>query len=166
MSTYNKIIQLLQGIDIKVINHPPTHTSQESALARGESINIGGKALVMKTGDNFGIFVLSAARTIDSRKLKDYFKVRRIRFATKEELDALTGLPSGAVPPFGRPVFDLNLYADNSILENEFIAFNAGSLTTSIKMKVEDYIKIVNPVVFSFSVKTQETNPSPLIGEG
>jgi Ala-tRNA(Pro) deacylase len=114
----------------------------------------GGKALVMKAGDNFGIFVLSADRTMESKKLKDYFKIRRIRFATKEELVTLTGLPSGAVPPFGRPVFDLNLYADNSILENEFIAFNAGSLTTSIKMKVDDYIKIANPIIFSFSSDT------------
>jgi Ala-tRNA(Pro) deacylase len=123
-------------------------------------MSIGGKALVMKTGDTFGIFVLSADRTIDSKKLKEYFKVRRIRFATKEELVTLTGLPSGAVPPFGRPVFDLNLYADNSILENEFIAFNAASLTTSIKMKVEDYIKIANPIIFSCSSQTPKT-PSP-----
>ena len=151
MTTYDKIIQLLHGIDIKVIEHPPTHTSQESALARGESMSIGGKALVMKAGDTFGIFVLSADRIMDSKKLKDYFKIKQIRFATKEELDALTGLPSGAVPPFGRPVFDLNLYADNSILENEYIAFNAGSLTISIKMKVDDYIKIAKPVIFSFS---------------
>jgi len=153
MSTFAKIIQLLQGLDIKIIEHPPTHTSQESAKARGESMSIGGKALVLKTGDNFGIFVLSADRTMDSKTLKDYFKIRKIRFATKEELDALTGLPPGAVPPFGRPVFDLNLYADNSILENEFIAFNAGSLTTSIKMKVDDYVRIAKPVIFSFSTE-------------
>ena len=151
MPIYTQITRLLQGLDIKIIEHPPTYTSEESAKARGESMSIGGKALVMKTGGNFGIFVLSADRTMDSKKLKDYFKIRRIRFATKEELDTLTGLPSGAVPPFGRPVFDIDLYADNSILENEFIAFNAGSLTTSIKMKVDDYIKIAKPIIFSFS---------------
>ena len=151
MYAYDKLTQLFQGIDIKVIAHPPTHTSQESALARGESMSIGGKALVMKIGDTFGIFVLSADKTADSKKLKDHFKIRRIRFATKEELAVLTGLPSGAVPPFGRPVFDLDLYVDNSILENEFIAFNAGLLTTSIKMKVSDYLEIAKPTIFSFS---------------
>ena len=151
MPIYTQITRLLQGLDIKIIEHPPTHTSEESAKARGESMSIGGKALVLKTGDVFGIFVLSADRTMDSKKLKDYFKIRRIRFATKEELYALTGLPSGAVPPFGRPVFDLELYADNSILEKEFIAFNAGSLTNSIKMKIEDYIRIAKPIIFSFS---------------
>ncbi len=155
MTTYEKITQLLQGIETTVIEHSPTHTSQESALARGESMSIGGKALVLKVGDNFGIFVLSAARVVDNKKLKDYFKTKRIRFAAKEELDTLTGLPSGAVPPFGRPIFDLNLYADSSILENEFIAFNAGSLTTSIKMKVDDYIRIAKPVIFSFAVRIQ-----------
>ena len=151
MTTFDKIIQLLQGTDITIVEHVPTHTSQESAKARGEDISIGGKALLIKVDDSFEIFVLSADRIVDNKKLKEYFKVKRIRFASKQELDSLTGLPSGAVPPFGRPVFDLNLFADNSILENEYIAFNAGSLTTSIKMKVRDYIRIANPIIFSFS---------------
>ncbi len=157
MTTYDKIIQALQGIDLNIIEHPPTHTSLESAIARGENIKIGGKALLLKVGDMFGIFVLCADRVVDNKKLKDYFKSKKIRFATKEELDKLTGLPSGAVPPFGRPIFDLNLYLDTSVLENEFMAFNAGSLTMSIKMKVRDYIKISNPIVLSFSSKNLTT---------
>ena len=75
MSPYDKLTQLLHGLDIKIIEHPPTHTSEESAKERGESMSIGGKALIMKAGDKFGIFVLSAARTMDSKKLKDYFKI-------------------------------------------------------------------------------------------
>jgi len=40
---------------------------------------------------------------------------------------------------------------DESILGNERIAFNAGSLTDSIIMSVEDYIRIAKPNIFPFS---------------
>ncbi len=153
ITTYEKILETLRDIEISVIEHAPTYTPEESALARGEDLSIGGKALLLKVGDIYGIFVLSAGRVIDNKKLKDYFKAKKVRFANNEELNKLTGLPTGAVPPFGRPIFDLNLYVDNSILENENIAFNAGSLTKSIKMKTQDYIKIANPVIISFSSK-------------
>jgi Ala-tRNA(Pro) deacylase len=63
----------------------------------------------------------------------------------------MTGLPRGAVPPLGRPIPPFDLFVDDSILENEKIAFNAGSLTTSIIMSVEDCVRIAHPTVFGFS---------------
>jgi prolyl-tRNA editing enzyme YbaK/EbsC (Cys-tRNA(Pro) deacylase) len=63
----------------------------------------------------------------------------------------LTGLVSGSVPPFGTPVLDLPLYVDRSILENEKIAFNAGSLTDSMIMSMKDYVRIAAFEVFDFS---------------
>ena len=64
----------------------------------------------------------------------------------------MTGLVPGCVPPFGRPILDLDLYVDRSILENDRIAFNAGSLTDSMIMDREDYIRIAEPLeIFGFS---------------
>ena len=77
-------------------------------------------------------------------------KSKKNRFANVDELLALTGLVPGAVPPFGEPIFKLPLFVDPSLLENEKISFNAGSLTNSITMKLEDYLKVANPVVFEF----------------
>ncbi len=63
----------------------------------------------------------------------------------------LTGLVPGSVPPFGNPIINLDLYLDNSILNNNKIAFNAGSLTDSIIMDVKDYLNIAQPIIFKFS---------------
>lgn len=114
-------------------------------------MRIGGKALVLKVGPGFKLFVLSAALRVDSKKLKARFRVREIRFATAEELLALTGLVPGAIPPFGRPVMPLDLFVDASILGNDRIAFNAGSLTDSIIMAREDYLRVAPPEVLAFS---------------
>jgi len=156
MSTplFQRIKALLDqhAIPYRHVHHPPTHTSEESARARGESTRIGGKALVMKIEDEFQLFVLSAARKMDSHAMKKHLGVKRTRFATREELQELTGCVPGCVPPFGPPILSLKLYLDRSILENERIAFNAGSLTDSIIMKVEDYMGLVKPKeIFKFS---------------
>ncbi|MGQ1786799.1 MULTISPECIES: YbaK/EbsC family protein [unclassified Saccharicrinis] len=140
-----------ESIDFKEVHHEITKTSEESAEARGEDISIGGKALVIKIDGTFKILVLSAAKKLNSTAVKKYFSSKKMRFASKDELWELTGLVPGSVPPFGRPVIDLDLYVDNSILENDKIAFNAGSLTDSVVMKREDYVALAKPIVFSFS---------------
>jgi Ala-tRNA(Pro) deacylase len=146
------------SIPFKTISHQPTFTSEESAKARGEDISTGGKAIVMKISESFKLFVLSAALRVDSAAIKRHFRVKRIRFATQEELQELTGLVPGCVPPFGMPILRLELYVDNSILQNEKIAFNAGSLTDSIIMSREHYLQIAKPKeIFDFSIPAQGT---------
>ena len=46
----------------------------------------------------------------------------------------------------------LDLHVDPSLLEQARVSFNAGSLTDSIVMDVEDYLKIASPTVFDFSI--------------
>lgn len=150
---YDRIKDYLQrsGAPFREVHHEPTRTSAESARARGEELRVGGKAILMKVEDSFKLFVLSASRRLDSSKVKNYFMVKRLRFATPEELLALTGLVPGAVPPFGLPILDLELYVDTSVVLNERIAFNAGSLTDSIIMNVKDYLRLAAPETFDFS---------------
>jgi prolyl-tRNA editing enzyme YbaK/EbsC (Cys-tRNA(Pro) deacylase) len=141
-----------ETVSFREVHHAPTRTSEESARARGEELRVGGKALLIKVDDVFRLFVLSAARRLDSAAIKRQFAAKKTRFATPEELRELTGLDPGSVPPFGGPILPFPLYADPSVFENERIAFNAGSLTDSIVMAAEDYRRLVTPEVFPFSV--------------
>lgn len=135
----------------RTVHHEPTFTSEESAKARGEEVKIGGKAIVLKVGDVFRLFVLSAALKIDSDAIKSHFQTRSTRFANAEELLDFTGLVPGSVPPFGYPILPFELYVDKSILRNEKIAFNAGSLTDSVVMRTSDYLKVADATVLEFS---------------
>lgn len=69
-------------IPFRIVHHAATYTSEASAKARGEELSVGGKAIVMKVDERFRLFVLSAALKIDSQKLKNHFKARKVRFAT------------------------------------------------------------------------------------
>jgi len=149
-----RIREHLQGLSIgfREVHHAPTFTSEESAKARGEDLRVGGKALLMKTGETYRLLVLSASLKADSGAIRERFGVRKIRFATAAELLELTGLVPGSVPPFGEPILPFELYADPSVTANERIAFNAGSLEDSIILRVEDWLRAAQPVVFQFAV--------------
>ena len=153
LSVHQQLREILdgQGIEYRELHHEPTLTSVDSARVRGEDLSIGGKALLIKVGDGFRIFVLSASLRVDSQALKSHFQVRKTRFATPEELMELTGLQPGSLPPFGRPLLPFDLCVDTSILANDRIAFNAGSPTDSIFLTTDDYLRVAKPDIFPFS---------------
>jgi prolyl-tRNA editing enzyme YbaK/EbsC (Cys-tRNA(Pro) deacylase) len=114
-------------------------------------LSVGAKAQLVKTDDVFRLFVLPADRQFDANLVKQHFKVRSTRFATKEEFLDMTGQVPGSVPPFGPPVLPLELYGDTAIGATEDkVAFNAGSLTTSIIMAASDWRNAARPTEFSF----------------
>lgn len=147
-----KELLIKKRISFQVKEHLPTPTSEDSARERNEPLRIGAKALVIKADERFIMVIVPGDRKIDSQKLKRTLNAKKLRFATVEELEKLTGLKPGAVPPWGN-LFNLPTLMEKSFLEEEYLAFNAGSLTTSIKMKVKDYIEAVKPILQGFSLK-------------
>jgi Ala-tRNA(Pro) deacylase len=140
------------GIAFREVQHEPTLTSAESAKARGEDLKVGAKALLLRVDDQFGIFVLPADRQLDSGAVKRFLHVKRIRFATADELLQLTGLVPGSLPPFGRPILPFELFADSALgTEQDKVAFNAGSLTHSIVMSATDWEEFAKPRRFEFA---------------
>ncbi len=140
------------GIAFREVQHEPTRTSEESAAARGEPLNVGAKALLLKTDDVFQLFVLPADRKLDSTAIRRHLGVRKTRFASIEELHAMVGLVPGAVPPFGEPILPFPLYADETLgVDTGRVAFNAGLLTHSIIMAASDWEAIARPERFRFA---------------
>ncbi len=136
---------------VREVEHPPTATSEQSAQARGEPLHAGAKALLLKTDDVFRLFVLPADEKLDSAAVKNELRLKKLRFATQEELLELTGLVPGSVPPFGEPVLPFQLFADSTIgLKEDKLAFNAGSLTRSMIMTATSWKQIAQPREFRF----------------
>ena len=141
-----------KGVEFVEKHHEPTHTSDESARARGEPLRIGAKALLIKTDGRFRLFVLPADRKVDARAIKRHFGAKKLRFADAAELLTLTGLAPGSVPPFGEPILELELIADPALCDNDKVAFNAGSLTASIVMSSADYRRVADAQWLAFSL--------------
>jgi Ala-tRNA(Pro) deacylase len=153
-SILDRIRTLLDAAAVayRLVEHGPTRTSEESAVARGEPLDVGAKALLLKTDEVFRLFVMCADTQLDSGAVRKFFNVKKTRFATPEELLELTGLVPGSVPPFGEPILPFELYADEQIgVRHDRVAFNAGSLTTSLVMAAPDWERIAKPQRLAFA---------------
>jgi len=139
-----------EKMEYEVLEHRPVFTSKEAAEIRGTELKQGTKALICKTEDGFIQAVVSGAKELDIEKLQKITLYKKIELANPKEVRKATGCNIGSVPPFGN-LFDLKVYFDKSVVENEIVAFNAGTHTKSIKMKAKDLVRVVNPVIGEFS---------------
>lgn len=152
--TVSLIESLLTEHDIlyKKFEHEPVRTSEEAAAARPEySLSQGAKALIVRVKINgekkFVQIVVPADKKFDSAKARKALGASDIRFATEEEVLTITdGVQSGGVPPFGN-LWNLPVYCDQSLLDNEEIIFNAGDRAVSIALLSEDWKRVVDPTV-------------------
>lgn len=139
-----------EGCGYELLEHDAVATAREAAAARGSALEEGAKAILLKYGTRFGVFVTSAARQIRSAKIRRGLQVKRTRFATRDELREMTGLAPGAVPPFGPPILPYPLFADPTALVRPTLVFTAGARSVSIRMATDDYRHLARPEVFDF----------------
>jgi Ala-tRNA(Pro) deacylase len=134
------------GVTFGVLRHEPVFTSEQAAAVRGTPLSSGAKALVLKAGDRFVLAVLPADRKLDSKKAARALGGKGLRFASREEVEQLTGLQPGAIPPFGS-LFGLATYCDPALAANASINFNAGAHDVSVQMSYEDYVRAEKPTL-------------------
>jgi Ala-tRNA(Pro) deacylase len=143
-----RIEQKLQaaGVPFAVTRHAPVYTSEEAAAVRGTPLSSGAKALIVKAGDAFVLLVVPADRKLDSKKARAALGVKALRFATREEVEGLTGLQPGSIPPFGS-LFGLPTTCDPALSLNPSINFNAGDHTISVAMTCADFLAVERPAL-------------------
>lgn len=145
------------GCPYKTFTHEPVRTSEEAAAIRPDyTISQGAKALIVRIKrkgvpaadeKTFVQIVLPGDVKFDPKKARRALNAKDIRFATEEEVAAVTdGVQPGGVPPFGN-LFGLTVYVDRAITSLDEIVFNAGDRRFSIAMRARDYVKLVSPNV-------------------
>lgn len=138
------------GVEFVHTQHEAVFTSEEAANVRGVPLHSGAKALILKAGKEFLMAVLPADLALDSVTFRKQLHVRKMRFATKEEVLEMTGLTPGSIPPFGS-LFKLKTYCDAGLADNQRINFNAGSHTNSFQMAYDDYLSFESPTVVTLA---------------
>ena len=139
----------------ETLEHEAVRTSEEAAKTRpGYSLHQGAKAMIVKVKGaqtRFVMLVLPADLRFDNSKLRVLLKAKDIQLASESEVLELTGgVQPGAVPPFGN-LFELEVFADPQLFENEKIVFNAGDRRFSVAMRAGDYKRMVDPQIASIA---------------
>src|SRR5438874_230931 len=93
-TVFDRLIALLdsRNAPYQVLRHEPVFTSEQAAAVRGTALASGAKALILKIDDRYGLFVLPADRKLDSSRLRRAVGAKSIRFASADEVLALTTL--------------------------------------------------------------------------
>ena len=130
-----------EGARYRLLEHAPAFTSAEAARVRGTPPEAGAKGLVLLAADKPVQVVLPGSRRVDNARVRALLGTRTLRFATPEELLALTGCVPGAVPPFGN-LFGLPVLVDEALAARDEIAFNAGSNDVSMVMATADFLRL------------------------
>lgn len=143
--TFEKIVTLLnnKGVSFEVLDHQPIFTSEDGARVRGFSKHQGAKSLVLKTPDEFILAVIPGDRRLDNLKLRQLLGVRKLRFATPEEVIEVMGCKIGSCYPIGS-IPSIRTFVDNSLGENEVIGFSPAMHDKSIIMKFNDLMKLMD----------------------
>ena len=138
-----------KGIPFELLEHEPVYTSEQAAKARGlDSAKFNAKAMIFRAGDTFILVVSPGDRKIDTKRIAQLESAKHISLASPEEVERIAGVKIGSVPPFGLKT-QLKTYVNEEILQNEYVYFNCGSHTRSIKMLAKDLPKAVGkPVMF------------------
>ncbi|NMB56918.1 aspartate--tRNA ligase [Candidatus Beckwithbacteria bacterium] len=139
-----------EKIEFHSFTHEPVFTCEQAAKVCNEPLASGAKSLVLKADGKAIMVVVSAADKLDLKTFKKLYNYKDVSMADKQMLKDVTGLESGAVPPFGS-LFNIPTYVEENLLKQPEINFNAGTHTDTISIKPSDFAKIEKAEVGNFA---------------
>lgn len=141
------------GIKYVTVRHSNAYTAQEVASAVHVSGKGFAKTVIVNLDGRMAMCVLPASYKVDFKQLRRTLKADNVELADEAEFRyQFPDCEPGAMPPFGN-LYNLDVYVAESLTSNNEIVFNAGTHTEIIRMKFEDFQRLVNPKIFRFSQK-------------
>lgn len=148
-----KLKELLDHEHIPYLSilHNPAYTAQEVA----ESAHVPGremaKTVILRIEGRMAMAVLPANRKILLPELRRELGTDDVQFATEAEFRAaFPDCEVGAMPPFGN-LYGMEVYVAPGLVQDEQIAFNAGTHTEVLQLAYRDFERLVHPRVLPFS---------------
>jgi len=151
-AVYERIVGDIKALKLafEPYEHEAVRTSEDAAKVRNTPLHEGAKALVLFADEKPVMVVVPGDRKLDMKAFKALYHVRDLRMATPAQVEDITGVTIGAVPPFGH-MFGIPVYMDAAVGANAHVSFNAGLHTHSIRMNEKDYEKLAKPTIGEFS---------------
>jgi Ala-tRNA(Pro) deacylase len=138
------------NVKFKVMDHHPVFSAVELANQEHvDSLKVA-KPVLIKADGIFYMCVLPACFKIDFDVLKEALHVNKVLLASESEMVVFfSDCQLGAEPPFGN-LYGLPTLMDRSLELDRDILFAAGTHDKAIRMKMKDFVRLVNPHIISF----------------
>jgi len=145
----SKLRDFLDSHNVKylVISHSPAYTAQGIAALAHVSGKRLAKTVMVKMDGALAMAVIPASLHVDLEHLRLLSGASAVELASEREFkDAFPDCETGAMPPFGN-LYNMRVYADESLAQNEEITFTAGSHRELVRMNWKDMERLVQPIV-------------------
>ena len=135
-------------------HHAVAYTAQEVAAAEHIPGRMLAKVVIVLGDGKLSMLVLPAPARVDMDRAAASLGAKELRLAHEDEFaDRFPGCEVGAMPPFGN-LYDLPVFVDRSLAEDETIVFEAGTHTDTMSMKYADFERLVKPQTAEFARQT------------
>lgn len=139
------------GVGFDVQEHKVGYTAQRVAASEHVPGRMFAKVVMAMADANLVMLVLPASAAVDIAKVADALEGKlegmQVRMAAEREFaSAFADCEAGAMPPFGN-LYDLPVYVDRTLGENERIVFQAGRHTVTMSVPYIDFERLAAPTV-------------------
>jgi Ala-tRNA(Pro) deacylase len=164
MATPKWVRKMLErrGVVYEELHHPRAYTAQEVAAEEHVSGHRVAKVVVAVVDGRPVELVLPASRRVVPQRLREILFAREVRLATERELDKfITGCERGAIPPLRHDNVDVLM--DTTMIVGGDILFQAGTHKDAVRLRFDDWVRVVNPRVESFTEPADAPHPAPAL---
>ena len=128
------------------MSHSVAFTTQEVAASTHISGWEVAKTVMVKIDGKLAMAVLPAPCRVDFDRLKEAAGASHVELASEDEFKTLfPNCEAGAMPPFGN-LWNMRVYVDQSLAEDDQITFNAGSHSEVMRIGYTDFENLVKPI--------------------
>ena len=133
------------NIPYKTISHPRAYTASQCAQAAHIKGNHFAKSVVVKLDGKFALVAIPANTRLNLDLLKKETRAKRAEIAKEFEFqNKFTDCEVGAIPLLGE-LYNMEVYLADSLAHQEWFVFNAGNHDQLLKIKGNDFLKLVHP---------------------
>ena len=156
MSAKDSLKQYLsdKGVVFEEQHHSLVYTAQDVANVEHVPGKFVAKVTIAKTNGELIMLVLPAPTRVDFDKIKGLIG-REVRLAAEPEFaQAFPDCEIGAMPPFGH-LYGMPVYVERALTDDNYIIFNEGTHSDTLKIRYADYEQLEHPVVADFAARRQ-----------
>jgi Ala-tRNA(Pro) deacylase len=138
-------------VSFETHHHPTAFTAQEVAASEHTPGRMVVKVVMVLADGELVMLAMPAPYQADLDRVGEVLGATEVRLANEEEFaSAFPDCEVGAMPPFAN-LYDLAVYADEALAEDETIVVQAGTHTDTMRLRYADFERLVEPTVARFA---------------
>ncbi len=171
-TTITKILDA-HGVKYLILPHSePVYTVEAAARQRGVVKGAMVKSILLCDRDGrYVVACVAGDARVDPKAVRAQLPAewKRLRFATGDEILAVTGCVQGAVAPLGLPE-GCPVIFDETIAQQEMVSISSGDVMAGLELRSHDLIALAGarlaPIAEDPSPQSHKDTKTTLTGEG